>query len=253
MRSVDPDRTTKRRSLIPVPLATRRSTARTRIGKERADPPRKRGSPYPKYGADCPGSAPLRGKILAAATASTVDVQCDRQPTPAFNKLLSLEPSFFDHRNHYRARAREAALLQGPGDAYKAYARASNKPVPTLVLLLSNASTRGFSNANLDRVDLLPASDPGQGLVISMRFAGIAATEVRVAGRNLDGLYTYLGCHRIPCVRAGASGVARVSPGGGDGDYRDHGDAAAIGLRGQLNLISQKGNHPLGHGFPEAE
>ncbi len=95
----------------------------------------------------------------------------------------------------------DVSPLPGPGDAYKAYARASNKPLPTLVLLLANASTRGFSYANLDTIDLLPSSDPGQGPVIVLRFSGITPTEIVLPGRNLDALYVALGAHRVAWVR----------------------------------------------------
>jgi hypothetical protein len=95
----------------------------------------------------------------------------------------------------------DVAPLPGPGDAYKAYARASNKPLPTLVLLLANASARGFSYANLDTLDLLPSGDPGQGPVIVLAFSGITPTEIRLHGRNLDALYVALGAHRTAWIR----------------------------------------------------
>lgn len=91
--------------------------------------------------------------------------------------------------------------LPGQGEAYKAHARASNKPLATLVLLMGDASARGFSYSNLDTLDLVPGNDPGQGPMICMRFNGIVATEVRVSGRNIDGLYSYLGHHRVAWVK----------------------------------------------------
>jgi hypothetical protein len=95
----------------------------------------------------------------------------------------------------------DVSPLPGPGDAYKAYARASNRPLATLMLLLANASTRGFSYGNLDTIDLLPSSDPGQGPVIAMRFTSRDTTDILLSGRSLDALYVALGDHRVAWVR----------------------------------------------------
>ena len=47
----------------------------------------------------------------------------------------------------------------------------------------------------------MASSDPGQGPVIVLLFAGIAATEIFLAGRNLDALYVSLGAHRTAWIR----------------------------------------------------
>lgn len=95
----------------------------------------------------------------------------------------------------------DLAPLPGPGEPYKAHARASNKPVPMLHLLMADASVRGFSFANLEMLDLRPPSDPGQGPVIAARFTGLTPVDVTISGRNLDKLYFYLGLHRITWVK----------------------------------------------------
>jgi hypothetical protein len=110
--------------------------------------------------------------------------------------------------------------LPGPGDPYKAYARPANQMLPTLVLLLADASAKGFSYGNLDQVDLLTASDPGQGPVIALRFTSVIATEVRIMGRNLDFLYNLLGFHRIGWVR-------ERSP---SGDFIPEGETVITGI-----------------------
>ena len=92
-----------------------------------------------------------------------------------------------------RCRGRAIPIRRTPAPA--------NKPLPTLVLLLADASAKGFSYANLDTVDLLPSSDPGQGPVIVLTFAGITATEILLSGRNLDGLYLPLCFHRVAWIR----------------------------------------------------
>jgi hypothetical protein len=91
--------------------------------------------------------------------------------------------------------------LPRPGDDYKAYARAANKPVLTLRFLMADASVRGFPYTNLDTIDLVPGDRPDAGPVIVVRFAGITATEARIEGRRLDRLYDQLGHHRIAWVR----------------------------------------------------
>ena len=90
--------------------------------------------------------------------------------------------------------------LPRAGDPYKAWARIDNKPVPTLHCLLADGQVRGFSLGNLDSIDLL-GDDAGQGLVIVLRFDGIVAVEVRLSGRKLGTLHTYLGFHRVAWVR----------------------------------------------------
>jgi hypothetical protein len=92
-------------------------------------------------------------------------------------------------------------LLPGPGEPYRAFSRPLNRPLPTLVLVLANASARGFSYGNLETVDLVAAGDPGQGPVIVLRFSGTTATEVELSGRHLDALYMHLGGHRIAWIR----------------------------------------------------
>ncbi len=91
--------------------------------------------------------------------------------------------------------------LPRPGDPYQAHARASNKPVATLHAILKNASSRGFSYANYDSIDWLPDDDAGQGPVLVVRFAGLTPCEVRIAGRNLELLHSYIGHCRIGWIR----------------------------------------------------
>lgn len=92
----------------------------------------------------------------------------------------------------------EVTLLPRPGDPYKAYGRPANQMLPTLYLLLANATIEGFPYANCDRITLLPSSDAGQGPVLVIRFGD---TEVRLCGRNLDDLVSYVGFHRIAYIR----------------------------------------------------
>jgi hypothetical protein len=91
--------------------------------------------------------------------------------------------------------------LPKPGDPYKAHQRPENQMQPTLHFLLGNGTVRGFSFHNLDSIDLVPADQPGDGLVIVLRFAGIVGVEARISGRKLDALHMLLGHHRVGWVR----------------------------------------------------
>jgi hypothetical protein len=92
----------------------------------------------------------------------------------------------------------EVTLLPRAGDPYKAYARPANQMLPMLYLLLANEMIDGFSLANLDRVTLLPSSDAGQGPVLVIKFGD---TEVRLGGRHLNDLVSYVGFHRVAWIR----------------------------------------------------
>jgi len=97
--------------------------------------------------------------------------------------------------------------LPKASDPYQAHARVANKPLLTLSFLLKDGTTvRGFTYANFDSIDRLAGDAPGGGPVIVMRFAGLAPTEVRIEGRNLNTLYAYLSQHRIFWVRERGSG-----------------------------------------------
>jgi hypothetical protein len=92
--------------------------------------------------------------------------------------------------------------LPKAGDPYRAHSRAGNKPLLTVSFLLRDAtSSRGFSYATFDSIDLLPSPTPSGGPVIVIRFAGLAPTEIRIEGRNLSTLHAYLGEHRVAWVR----------------------------------------------------
>lgn len=92
--------------------------------------------------------------------------------------------------------------LPKPGDPYKAHARVSNKQLLTLSFVLKDGITvRGFTYGNFDSIDRLPGGTTDGGPVIVLRFAGLAPSEVKIAGRNLNTLYAYLSQHRIVWVR----------------------------------------------------
>ncbi|AGA31713.1 hypothetical protein [Singulisphaera acidiphila] len=94
-----------------------------------------------------------------------------------------------------------ADTLPLPGSAYQACSRVANKPQITLHFLLANQSREGFAYADLRRIRLLPAADPGSGPELVLRFVEAEITDVRLIGRNLDMLYELLGRHAVGWVR----------------------------------------------------
>jgi hypothetical protein len=92
----------------------------------------------------------------------------------------------------------DLSRLPRPGDPYKAYARPANQMLPTLYLLLANATIEGFPYANYNRITLLPSSDSGKEPVLVIKFGD---TEVRLCGRNLDDLVSDVGFHRVAWIR----------------------------------------------------
>ena len=93
--------------------------------------------------------------------------------------------------------------LPNAGDPYlQAYARASNKPLPTVSFVLKDGITaRGFSYSTYECIDRLPSPKPGDGPAIVVRFAGHVTVDVRIEGRNLSKLYGLISEHRTAWVR----------------------------------------------------
>jgi hypothetical protein len=133
---------------------------------------------------------------LSSQKSSLLDqIGRQREPSSGFATAVGPTPELA-----LPAAADDLAPLPRPGDDYKAHARAANKPVPTLRLLLCNGSIRGFPMGHLDSIDL-EIDGPGQSPVIVLRFAGLEPSEVRLEGRRLDALYDLLGYERIAWVR----------------------------------------------------
>jgi hypothetical protein len=110
--------------------------------------------------------------------------------------------------------------LPQPGSPYDtAFARPDNKPLPTLHFVMGD-TVRGFPYVNLDSIDLLPSGKPGGGPVIVIRFAGLAAREVKLTGRHLVGLYDLLSYHRVAWVRELPKGK----------DFTDKGQTVITGI-----------------------
>ena len=105
--------------------------------------------------------------------------------------------------------------LPRPGDPYKAYARPANAPLPTLCLLKSDGTVWSYPySCRVEGPHLVPAKDSAKNLVLVLRFSGIVATEITLAGRKLEQLTLYLGHHRVGWVREMAKGKLGQDDGG---------------------------------------
>ena len=92
--------------------------------------------------------------------------------------------------------------LPQPGDPYKAYARPSAKPLPTLCFLKNDGTVWSYPYAcRVEGPHLVPAGDAANNLVVVLKFSGIAGTEVTLSGRKLELLVNLLGYQRIAWVR----------------------------------------------------
>lgn len=109
----------------------------------------------------------------------------------------------------------QLSALPQPGDPYKAYSRASNRPLPTLFLVKADGTFWSYPySCRVEGPHLVRADDAAGNLVVVLRFSGLAGIEVTLAGRRLEQLTNYLGHHRIAWVRELARGKLGVDEGG---------------------------------------
>jgi hypothetical protein len=124
-----------------------------------------------------------------------------------------------DEELHSPATLTDSDPVPQPGDPYKAHARPSTKPVAALHVVKGKLSN-GYAWSNFDSVDLVESEDPGGGLGLVLRFAGLKPTEILLAGRNLATLRVYLGENRIAWIRELPQGMM----------LRDTGQAVITGI-----------------------
>ena len=92
--------------------------------------------------------------------------------------------------------------LPTPGDPYKAYARPSNRPLPSLSLLKADGTVWTYPYAcRVEGPHLVSAEDAAKHWVVVLKFAGLVGIEVMLYGRRLEQLTNYLAYHRIAWVR----------------------------------------------------
>jgi hypothetical protein len=92
--------------------------------------------------------------------------------------------------------------LPTPGDPYKAYARQSNRPLPSLSLLKADGTVWTYPYAcRVEGPHLVPADDAAKNWVVVLKFAGLAGIQVMLYGRRLEQLTMHLSYQRTAWVR----------------------------------------------------
>lgn len=100
-----------------------------------------------------------------------------------------------------RPEGHDAEALPAASDDYQPYARAANRPLVSLHLILKDRSIENFQYGELtSRSRFVPADAESGGNLLILRFAGLEATEVQIAGRNLRALFDLITQHRIAWV-----------------------------------------------------
>jgi hypothetical protein len=146
----------------------------------------------------------LRERVRPKSTLLEMKPLAARPPAPEAPEETETESSALD----------DIASLPQPGSAYEAaYARPSNKPVPTLRFVVGDA-IRGLPYANYDSIDWLTPDNPGASPAIVIRFTGLVPREAVIAGRDLLRLYDLLSHHRVAWVREMPKGKGFMNKGG---------------------------------------
>lgn len=99
-----------------------------------------------------------------------------------------------------------------PGDAYRPCARFMNRLEERQTMLhfiARDCTPTGFPYANLDGIRFEKSGQPGGGLDLVVRFAGVKPTEACLAGRNLDGIYDWIAAGTLPWVWERPDGIYR--------------------------------------------
>lgn len=100
-----------------------------------------------------------------------------------------------------RSEGQDTESLPTLSGDYLPHARPSYKPIPSLHCLLKDRSIENFQYGELtSRSRFLPSDPKSGGNMLVLRFVGLEATELRIAGRNLRTLFDYLTQHRIAWV-----------------------------------------------------
>jgi hypothetical protein len=99
-----------------------------------------------------------------------------------------------------------------PGDPYEAYSRPDGGPQHKLCLLFKGVGFLLLDYGNFDSAEYEAAAEPGGSPALVLLFAGLKPIEVRLTGRHLRPLGSYLRQHRIAWLREHPTGT---TPGSG--------------------------------------
>jgi hypothetical protein len=103
--------------------------------------------------------------------------------------------------------------LPQPGDDYRAFAPPAAHPHITLIFVFPDDSMNGFRFSALEQFDYAPAASPRGLDVLNLHFAFSESTDVRVEGRNLHALCSYLGEQQTRWLRMLPAGQEVKDPG----------------------------------------
>jgi hypothetical protein len=99
-----------------------------------------------------------------------------------------------------------------PGEAYRPCARFMNRleeRQTTLHFIAGDCTPTGFPYANFDGIRFERSGEPGGGLDLVVRFAGVKPTDVRLAGRHLGDIYDMIAAGTLPWVWERPEGIYR--------------------------------------------
>jgi hypothetical protein len=99
--------------------------------------------------------------------------------------------------------AKKSDPLPQHGDPYRAHARFLNRlhaDSPMIFFVLGDFTYEGFRYSDLRRLRWLPASEPGQGPALLLRFCEAEITDVLIEGVNLLDVLHWIGQGAMPWV-----------------------------------------------------
>lgn len=92
--------------------------------------------------------------------------------------------------------------LPSPDSEYRAFARRSNAPEFSLIVILPTGRMRGFQYAHLD------SDSDFTSECITLRFMGTSPRELTIHGRNMTEGFTNIHAHRCAWMREAAEAFA---------------------------------------------
>jgi hypothetical protein len=161
------------------------------------------------------------------------------QRTPLPSRIIATPRSLLAELSHppnaehagepeTQAPAKKSDPLPRPGDPYRAHARFLNhmaNAARMIHFVRGDFTCEGFCYSDLRRLRWLPASEPGSGPVLLLRFVEAEITEVRIEGRHLEDIHHWIGEGVMPWVweqpagiraRNDAAVITRITLGGAE-------------------------------------
>jgi hypothetical protein len=114
-------------------------------------------------------------------------------------KARSIEPE--TEPDGQQTPAKKSDPLPQPGDPYRAHARFLNRlhaDSPMIFFVLGDFTCEGFRYSDLRRLRWLPASKPGLGPGLLLRFSEAVITDVAIDGTHLLDVLHWIGQGAMP-------------------------------------------------------